>query len=122
MNREFKCKHLPHNHDENTAKILKKEPTKESMEMSANIFAQLADPTRLKILWLLCHATECVQNIAAIMDMTSPAVSHHLSKLKSVGFIKSEKHGKEVYYSLENTEKAKLVHDIVDRVFDITHS
>lgn len=121
MKKEETVAMLPHMHSELTAEILKSEPLQETVAMSAAVFAQLADPTRLKILWLLCHTEECVQNVAAIMGMTSPAVSHHLTKLKSAGLLKMRKAGKETYYSLENSEKAHLVHDIIDKVFNITH-
>lgn len=122
MKREQILERLPHVHSEFTTKILENEPSSGIVAMSAAVFAQLADPTRLKILWLLCHTEECVQNIAAVMKMTSPAVSHHLSKLKTAGLLQVRKAGKETYYSLEDSEKAHLVHDIIDKVFNITHS
>ncbi|MDD6598560.1 MAG: ArsR family transcriptional regulator [Anaerovibrio sp.] len=28
--------------------------------------------------WILCHCEECVLNIAALLNMSSPAVPHHL--------------------------------------------
>ena len=121
MKREQILERLPHVHSEFTTKILENEPSSGIVAMSAAVFAQLADPTRLKILWLLCHTEECVQNIAAVMEMTSPAVSHHLSKLKTAGLLQVRKVGKETYYSLEDSEKAHLVHDIIDKVFNITH-
>ena len=122
MKREQILERLTHMHSEFTTKILENEPPSGTVAMSAAVFAQLADPTRLKILWLLCHTGECVQNIAAVMEMTSPAVSHHLSKLKTAGLLQVRKAGKETYYSLEDSEKAHLVHDIIDKVFNITHS
>ena len=35
-------------------------------------------------------------NIAALVGMTSPAVSHHLKQLKSSGLLTSRREGKEV--------------------------
>ena len=122
MKREQILERLPHMYSEFTTKILENEPSSGTVAMSAAVFAQLADPTRLKILWLLCHTEECVQNIATVMEMTSPAVSHHLFKLKTAGLLQVRKAGKETYYSLEDSEKAHLVHDIIDKVFNITHS
>ncbi len=55
----------------------------------AQIFSLLADSSRLKIFWLLCHSSECVLNIAQIMNMTTPAVSHHLKILKEADLIES---------------------------------
>ncbi|HEO8219418.1 TPA: winged helix-turn-helix transcriptional regulator, partial [Streptococcus agalactiae] len=64
--------------------------------MVAEIFKQLSDPTRVRIFWLLSHQEECVINIAAWMDMSSPAVSHHLRSLYQCGLITSRRDGKEV--------------------------
>ena len=55
----------------------------------------LSDPSRLRIFWLLCHCEECVMNISALVDMSSPAVSHHLRNLKASGLIVSRREGKE---------------------------
>ena len=40
---------------------------------------------------------ECVLNISAMLEMSSPAVSHHLRPLKNSGLIVSRREGKEVY-------------------------
>ena len=45
------------------------------------VFKHRSDPTRVRIFWLLSHREECVINIAAILNMSSPAVSHHLRSL-----------------------------------------
>lgn len=110
---------LPHNHDPRTAKFIEHKPEVEVFEKIADTFQMISDSTRLKILWLLCHSEECVVNIAAAIEMSSPAVSHHLRLLKQSGLIVSRKDGKETYYTLASTEEAILVHDIVDRTFNI---
>ena len=38
-------------------------PEVDDFAIVARIFNQLGDGTRLRILWLLCHSTECVSNI-----------------------------------------------------------
>ena len=83
-------------------------------------FRQLGDPSRLRILWLLCHSEECVCNIAAAVGMSDPAVSHHLRILKKSGIIESRRDGKEVYYTLADTTQAKLLHRTIDALFEIT--
>ena len=74
--------HLPHCHCDNENKIIKCMPSVEDCSSMADIFKQLSDGTRLRILWMLCHLEECVSNIAAAMEMSDPAVSHHLKQLK----------------------------------------
>lgn len=110
---------LPHQHNENTLELLREKPDDTVFTTVSGTFALISDQTRLKILWLLCHTEECVMNIAAAVDMSSPAVSHHLRILKSSGLITSKKVGKEAYYTLAKTEEADLVHKIVDAVFDM---
>jgi len=82
-------------------RVLNKMPHTEDFTDIAFLFQQLGDPTRLRILWLLCHCDECVCNIAAAVDMSAPAVSHHLRILKKSGIISSRRDGKEVWKTQE---------------------
>ena len=63
--------------------IIEKMPATETILTVADAMRQLGDPSRLRIFWLLCHCEECVINIAAATEMSSPAVSHHLRLLKN---------------------------------------
>ena len=85
----------------------------------ADMFKQISDSTRLRIFWLLCHCEECVSNIAAAMEMTDPAVSHHLKLLKKGGLIVSRREGKEVYYHVADNEKSELLHHACEAMFKI---
>lgn len=111
--------HLPHNHGSGTSLFLESMPAQETFERTAETFDLISDATRVKILWLLCHTEECVANIAATVGMSSPAVSHHLRVLKQAGLLTHRKNGKEVYYTLADTDEAKLMHHIVDIIFDL---
>ncbi len=110
---------LPHDHNENTMKLLAEKPEEEVFTNVSAPSGLISDSTRLEILWLLCHTEECVMNIAAAVEMSSPAVSHHLRLLKGAGLITSKRVGKEAYYTLADSEEAQLVHKIVDAVFDM---
>lgn len=111
---------LPHQHGEKNIESLKAELSKNtSFSTTAEIFKQLSDPTRLQIFWLLCHQEECVINIAALLDMSSPAVSHHLRSLHDSGLISSRRDGKEVYYKAAETETCALLHESVEQVMQI---
>ena len=83
----------------------------------ATIFGQLSDSTRLKILFLLCHNSVCVCNIADAMGISAPAVSHHLRSLKLLGLLDFKRVGKEVYYTLADNEDSRLVHKMIDDMF-----
>ena len=54
-------------------------------------------------------------NISALVDMTSPAVSHHLRQLKASGLIVSRRGGKEVYYTAADTEQSRLLHLAIEK-------
>ena len=110
---------LPHDHGNHTLELLAQKPDQKTFNKVSDTFRLISDTTRLKILWLLCHSEECVINIAAAIDMSSPAVSHHLRVLKQAGLLMARRDGKEAYYTLADTEEAALVHKIVDSVFDM---
>ena len=74
--------HLPHAHDENAEKLFGHMPAPEEFSASADLFKLMSDGTRIKLFWLLCHCEECLQDLSAMMDMSSPALSHHLQLLK----------------------------------------
>ena len=112
--------HLPHSHNDTTHRLLENMPDAEVFEKSSDTFALISDPTRLKILWLLCHTEECVANIAAAINMSSPAVSHHLNKLRSSGLIVSRREGKEVYYRAADTVQARALHETIEHIMEIT--
>lgn len=112
-------KKLPHNHGNNEEKIREHLPGENEIAGVSEAMKQLGDPSRLRIFWLLCHCEECVLNIAAIVNMSSPAVSHHLRLLKSSGLIVSRREGKEVYYKAAETEQAQLLHHMIEAMVEI---
>ena len=112
--------HLPHYHGEGEKAVMEHVPSKKTIEDVSLLLKQLSDPTRLKIFWILCHTEECVINIAAMMDMSSPAVSHHLRLLKACGLITAKRDGKEMYYTSTNTETVQELHHAIDSIAKIT--
>ena len=110
---------LPQEQGMKLEKKLKDMPSVDSFQIVADIFKQLGDGSRIRIFWLLCHCEECVMNISALVDMRSPAVSHHLRQLKSGGLIVSRREGKEVYYKAAGTERAQLLHHMIEALVKI---
>ena len=108
--------HGAHPHDDEVRRVLSDDVRFTAV---AELFRSLGDPTRVRIFWLLSHREECVINIAALLDMSSPAVSHHLRSLAQSGLIESRRCGKEVYYKAGDTMQIKLLHEIVEQVMQI---
>lgn len=105
---------LPHDHGQSIEQELQNIPSVENFQMLADIFKQLGDGSRLRIFWLLCHCEECVVNLAAMVGMSSPAVSHHLKLLRAAGLIVNRRVGKEVYYTAADTQQSQLLHHMIE--------
>lgn len=111
--------HLPHQHDENAEHLLNHMPKTEDFALLASLFHQLDDGSRLRLFWLLCHCEECVTDLSAMMQMSSPAISHHLRQLKTAGLIVSRRSGKEVYYRAADTPAARTLHESMESLMAI---
>lgn len=75
----------------------------------SELFKVLSDETRTRIVYLLSLQELCVCDIADIMEMTQPAVSHHLRLLKVMRLVKNRREGKNVYYSLDDHHVLGLI-------------
>ncbi len=119
MDREIR---LPHEHGdaESRQSILEAMPGEEVVRTVAEALRQLGDPSRLRIFWLLCHTEECVADIAEYMNMSSPAVSHHLRLLKAAGLIVPRRAGKEMLYRAADSDLAGELHRIIERIAEIS--
>jgi ArsR family transcriptional regulator len=82
--------------------MVSKKATEEETEEQAVVFAALADPTRLRLVKLLCSQRDsdalCVNALAALLGVTQSAVSQHLRVLKAIGLVRGERHGYRVHY------------------------
>jgi DNA-binding transcriptional ArsR family regulator len=77
----------------------------------SEIFKVLGDETRTKILYLLAQERLCVCDLAVILEMTLPAISHHLRLLKALRLVKFQREGKMVYYSLDDDHILNLIRE-----------
>lgn len=75
----------------------------------SEIFKALGDETRTRILYLLSLQELCVCDIAEVLDMSLPAVSHHLRLLKMLRIVKYRRDGKNVFYSLADDHVVGLI-------------
>lgn len=112
--------HLPHDHGQDTHKLLPRLSAIEDFLVLSEYFRQLGDGTRLRLFWLLCHCEECVTNLSSMMGMSSPALSHHLRQLKAADLITSRRDGKEVYYTAAGSPATKVLHDALEGLMEIT--
>ena len=69
----------------------------------AAVFRALSDPTRLKLVSLLAGGERNVGDLCAALAQSQPTVSHHLAVLRMHKVVAGRRHGKHVYYSLEES-------------------
>jgi DNA-binding transcriptional ArsR family regulator len=75
---------------------------------AGNPFEALGDPTRREILSLLSSGGRSVQEIAAALPVSRPAVSRHLRLLKEAGFVAEEPRGTRRIYRLREEGPAAV--------------
>lgn len=72
-----------------------------SIDRLVNILKLAANDVRLKILYLLSQEHKlCPCDLSDILDMSVPAVSQHLRKLKDGGLVRTKRDGQTIFYSL----------------------
>lgn len=69
------------------------------------IFKALADASRLKIVGLLAQKPYSVEQLAAMLELKAPTISHHLARLAEAGLVSARAEG---YYNIYQLEKDVL--------------
>jgi len=69
----------------------------------------MSDKNRLKILEMLSQKEEKVGVVSEKLGVEENLASHHLRVLSGLGFLKSDKRGREVYYRLNTAKIVSLL-------------
>jgi ArsR family transcriptional regulator len=70
------------------------------LEADLAVFGACADPTRLRILFLLAARELCVCELVAVLQMPQGKVSRHLTILKGASLVRHRRAGTWIYYAL----------------------
>src|SRR5688572_21773651 len=62
--------------------------SKKMFFLLAETFQALGDSSRIQIVWALSHGELCVGDLAEVLHMSQPAVSHHLRTLRNLRLVK----------------------------------
>ncbi|WP_067811787.1 ArsR/SmtB family transcription factor [Actinomadura kijaniata] len=89
-------------------------PDREQFERASAVFALLADPTRLHLLWLLAEGEADVTELTSASGGARPAVSQHLAKLRLADLVRSRREGRRVVYSLRDGHLRGLVNEALN--------
>ena len=87
------------------------------MDHLIQIFKALSDKNRMRIIKMLEEKSLCVCEITEVLQLANSTVSKHLSILKNVGLITSEKEGRWIHYKL-NPEKNEYTDSLSELIKD----
>jgi predicted transcriptional regulator len=73
----------------------------EEFETLLQFFKALADENRLKLLGILAAREYSVEELAALLQLKAPTISHHLARLKELGLVQMRTDGNTHLYRLD---------------------
>ncbi len=82
-----------------------------NIENLSSFFKVLSNTTRIKILLTIGEKTLCVEEISNALNMSQSAISHQLRILKDNRYVKSQKQGQFVYYSLDDIHVLEIINN-----------
>ena len=86
-------------------------PTEAQVEGAVGSFALLADPTRLKLIWLLGSGDRDVNELARLVGANPAATSQQLAKLRLAGLAKMRRQGRHHLYSVQDAHVRHLIRE-----------
>jgi DNA-binding transcriptional ArsR family regulator len=75
---------------------------KESFHILLRFFKALADDSRLKIVGILANQECSVEELAVLLHLKEPTISHHLTKLNELKLVKMRSSGNTHLYKLDS--------------------
>lgn len=88
----------------------------ETLFQLSQIFKALGDPTRIRILNLLCGGEYAVGDIAEKLGLSQSATSHQLRFLKNLRLVKFRREGTTLFYSEDDPHVIGLLKQAIDHV------
>lgn len=104
-----------HAHDNaGVAEAIAALPPGEHVDVAVESFRMLADPTRLRLLWLLCSAEYDVTGLSEAVGAARPAVSQHLAKLRIAGLVTTRRDGRRAVYRARGGHVRRLLGEALE--------
>jgi hypothetical protein len=85
----------------------------EQFRILLHFFKALADESRLKILSFLANQECSVEELAVLLKLREPTISHHLAKLKEVNLVVMRPEGNTRLYQLDGGTLQSVTRDIL---------
>jgi len=84
-------------------------PQGRELENLTQLFKVLGDPSRMKVLFQIGSSEACVSEVAARLNMSESAVSHHIHILHMNGLVRRRRSGKAIYYVLKDDHVRSII-------------
>jgi len=97
-------------------------PRIRDLEALTDVYAALADPTRLRILSLLTEDEICVCHIHASLDVPQPTASRHLAYLRRSGLVEARRDGSWMHYRLAEIDNPVIAAVVQAALHALTHT
>ncbi len=68
----------------------------------AELFRAFSDTSRVRIMSALVDGEKNVSTLAALVNISESAVSHHMRSLRQMKLVRARREGKEVYYRVDD--------------------
>ncbi len=88
----------------------------ENANKTTDFLKSLAHPARLMILCRLAEGEATVGQLEEMLELNQSSVSKQLSRLRAQNFVKTERQGRSIYYSLAD-ERVRLIVDTLYTMF-----
>ena len=82
----------------------------------AELFSVLGDSSRVKIIAVLLNGPMNVQALADAVGISPSGISHHMRSLRQMHLVRSQKRGRQVFYSLDDQHVEELFQRGIDHV------
>ncbi|MEO4052825.1 metalloregulator ArsR/SmtB family transcription factor [Solibacillus sp. CAU 1738] len=99
---------------EEEVQTISHELDEETLFVVSQTFKALSDPTRIRILNLLCCKEHSVNEITEALNLGQSTVSHQLRFLKNLRLVKFRREGTTMYYSSDDIHVMNLLHQAID--------
>jgi DNA-binding transcriptional ArsR family regulator len=81
------------------------------VEIAVATFSMLAEPTRVRLLWILLSGEYAVGDLAELSGSAPSAVSQHLAKLRLARLVRRRRVGRRILYTTDNAHVRRLLEE-----------
>jgi DNA-binding transcriptional ArsR family regulator len=78
-------------------------------EEISKLLAQIGQPARIQILWILGAQQACVCHLEAVLGMRQASISQHLMVLRKAGLVTAQRDGRNIFYQLTHPEVVEVL-------------